>query len=336
MERLLITGGAGFIGSNFLHYMVRKYPDCHFVNVDALTYAGSYETIQELEALPNYTFIHEDICHKAKMTEILQEYSIDTVINFAAETHVDRSISNSDQFFRSNVLGTKSLLDACMNIWKTKLDDHSDRKFLSGVKFLQISTDEVYGALGKEGYFTEETPLHPNSPYSVSKASADMMVLAYNHTYGLPVNITRCSNNYGPYQYPEKLIPLMTTFALEGKKLPVYGDGQQIRDWLFVTDHCTAVEAVLTEGRDGQVYNIGGDSEKTNLEVVKVILDSLDKSYDSIEYVKDRPGHDRRYAIDHSKITEELGWRPSVSFEEGIQSTINHYVNEVQLQNSFK
>lgn len=333
MERLLITGGAGFIGSNFLHYMVKKYPEWQFVNVDALTYAGSYEAIQELELLPNYTFIHEDICNKARIEEIMQRYSIDTIINFAAETHVDRSINNSDQFFRSNVLGTKSLLDACMKLWKIKPNDFSDREFQSGVKFLQISTDEVYGALGKEGYFTEETPLHPNSPYSVSKASADLMVLAYNHTYGLPVNITRCSNNYGPYQYPEKLIPLMTTYALEGKKLPVYGDGQQIRDWLFVTDHCTAVEAVLSKGTDGQVYNVGGDSEKTNEEVVKVILDSLDKEYDLIEYVTDRPGHDRRYAIDHSKLTEELGWRPSVSFEEGIQSTIDHYVKEVQMQN---
>ena len=259
MENLLITGGAGFIGSNFLHYMVRKYPDKHFVNVDALTYAGSYDTIEELEGLPNYTFINEDICSKEKMQEIIDGYGIDTVVNFAAETHVDRSIENSDAFFRSNVLGTKSLLDACMKSWKLDPSDFNDRRFRTGVRFLQISTDEVYGALGKEGYFTEETPLHPNSPYSASKASADMMVSAYHHTYGLPVSITRCSNNYGPYQYPEKLIPLMTTYALDDTKLPVYGDGKQIRDWLFVTDHCTAVEAVLLKGRDGEVYKSSND-----------------------------------------------------------------------------
>lgn len=333
MENLLITGGAGFIGSNFLHYMVRKYPDKHFVNVDALTYAGSYDTVEELEGLPNYTFINEDICSKEKMQEIIDGYGIDTVVNFAAETHVDRSIENSDAFFRSNVLGTKSLLDACMKSWKLDPSDFNDRRFRTGVRFLQISTDEVYGALGKEGYFTEETPLHPNSPYSASKASADMMVSAYHHTYGLPVNITRCSNNYGPFQYPEKLIPLMTTYALDDRKLPVYGDGKQIRDWLFVTDHCTAVEAVLLKGRDGEVYNVGGDSEKTNEDVVKVILDTLGKDHSLIAYVKDRPGHDRRYAIDHSKITRELGWQPSVTFEEGIQETIDYYVRNVQLQN---
>lgn len=333
MENLLITGGAGFIGSNFLHYMVRKYPNKQFVNVDALTYAGSHDTVEELEGLPNYTFINEDICNKEKMQEIIDGYGIDTVVNFAAETHVDRSIENSDAFFRSNVLGTKSLLDACMKSWKLDPSDFNDRRFRAGVRFLQISTDEVYGALGKEGYFTEETPLHPNSPYSASKASADMMVSAYHHTYGLPVNITRCSNNYGPYQYPEKLIPLMTTYALDDRKLPVYGDGQQIRDWLFVTDHCTAVEAVLLNGRDGEIYNVGGDSEKTNEDVVKVILDTLGKDHSLISYVKDRPGHDRRYAIDHSKITRELGWQPSVTFEEGIQETIDYYVRTVQLQN---
>lgn len=333
MENLLITGGAGFIGSNFLHYMVRKYPNKQFVNVDALTYAGSYDTVEELEGLPNYTFINEDICNKEKMQKIIDGYGIDTVVNFAAETHVDRSIENSDVFFRSNVLGTKSLLDACMKSWKLDPSDFNDRRFRAGVRFLQISTDEVYGALGKEGYFTEETPLHPNSPYSASKASADMMVSAYYHTYGLPVNITRCSNNYGPYQYPEKLIPLMTTYALDDRKLPVYGDGQQIRDWLFVTDHCTAVEAVLLNGRDGEIYNVGGDSEKTNEDVVKVILDTLGKDHSLISYVKDRPGHDRRYAIDHSKITRELGWQPSVTFEEGIQETIDYYVRTVQLQN---
>ncbi|GEN50395.1 dTDP-glucose 4,6-dehydratase [Alkalibacterium pelagium] len=333
MENLLITGGAGFIGSNFLHYMVRKYPNKQFVNVDALTYAGSYDSVEELEGLPNYTFINEDICNKEKMQEIIDGYGIDTVVNFAAETHVDRSIENSDAFFRSNVLGTKSLLDVCMKSWKLDPSDFNDRRFRAGVRFLQISTDEVYGALGKEGYFTEETPLHPNSPYSASKASADMMVSAYHHTYGLPVNITRCSNNYGPYQYPEKLIPLMTTYALDDRKLPVYGDGQQIRDWLFVTDHCTAVESVLLNGRDGEIYNVGGDSEKTNEEVVKVILDTLGKDHSLIAYVKDRPGHDRRYAIDHSKITRELGWQPSVTFEEGIQETIDYYVRTVQLQN---
>lgn len=330
MENILVTGGAGFIGSNFLHYMLKKYPDCRFVNVDVLTYAGCYDNIKELDALYNYTFIHENICRKSKMEEIMENHSIDTVVNFAAETHVDRSIDNADTFFYSNVMGTKSLLDASMKAWKLNQSDHNDRKYKQEVKFLQISTDEVYGALGKEGYFTEDTPLHPNSPYAASKASADLMVQAYSHTYGLPVNITRCSNNYGPFQYPEKLIPLMITYALENKKLPVYGDGLQIRDWLHVTDHCTAIENVLLNGTCKEVYNIGGNSEKTNEEVVKVILDTLGKTHDLIEHVKDRPGHDRRYAIDHSKITKELGWAPSVSFEEGIQQTIDHYVDAVQ------
>lgn len=330
MENILVTGGAGFIGSNFLHYMLKKYPDCRFVNVDALTYAGCHETIRELENVFNYTFIQENICNKSKMEEIIENYAIDTVVNFAAETHVDRSIENADLFFHSNVLGTKSLLDACMKTWKSDKSDHNDREYKHGVKFLQILTDEVYGALGKDGYFTEETSLHPNSPYAASKASADLMVQAYSHTYGLPVNITRCSNNYGPFQYPEKLIPLMITYALENKKLPVYGDGLQIRDWLHVMDHCTAIEHVLVNGKYGEVYNIGGNSEKTNEEVVKAILDELGKDHDLIEHVKDRPGHDRRYAIDHSKITKDLGWAPSVSFEEGIRQTIDHYVDTVQ------
>lgn len=330
MENILITGGAGFIGSNFLHFITEKYPDCKVINVDALTYAGEYKNIEELEKKVNYTFLQMNICEKYKMEEIIVNNSIDTVINFAAETHVDRSIDDSDVFFQSNVIGTKVLLDACIKSWKLNQYDHNDREYKSGVKFLQISTDEVYGALGNEGYFTENTPLHPNSPYSVSKASADMMVQAYHHTYGLPINITRCSNNFGPYQFPEKLIPLMITNALENRNLPVYGDGLQIRDWLHVKDHCTAIESVLLNGRIGEVYNIGGDSEKTNIDVVKVILDILNKDYDLIDYIDDRPGHDRRYAIDHAKITNELGWKPSISFEEGIRQTIEHYINTVQ------
>lgn len=331
VENILVTGGAGFIGSNFLNYMVKKYTDCHFVNIDALTYAGSYETVKELEALSNYTFIHENICNKLRIEKIIEKHSIDTVVNFAAETHVDRSITDSDQFFESNVLGTKSLLDACVKAWKCNPSDYNDREYKSGVRFLQISTDEVYGELGESGYFTEDTPLHPNSPYSASKASADLMVQAYSHTYGLPINITRCSNNYGPYQYPEKLIPLMITYALEDKKLPVYGDGLQIRDWLHVKDHCTAIENVLVNANAGEVYNIGGNSERNNEEVVKVILDVLHKDHGLIEFVADRPGHDRRYAIDHSKITNDLGWHPSVTFEEGIKQTIEQYLNVYQI-----
>lgn len=331
MENVLVTGGAGFIGSNFIRYMLKKYPDINIINVDALTYAGCYENIKDLNSESNYTFIHEDICNRQRMSELFLLNRIDTVVNFAAETHVDRSIDNAEVFFKTNVLGTQSLLDAAMKTWKVDLRDYNDRTFLPGVKFLQISTDEVYGTLDETGSFSESTPLQPNSPYSASKASADLMCRAYHNTYGLPINITRCSNNYGPFQFPEKLIPLMIINCMNNKKLPIYGDGLQIRDWLHVTDHCSGIDCVLTKGIDGEVYNIGGRNEKSNIEIVQLIVKALEKSPSLIEFVKDRPGHDRRYAIDNSKITNELGWQPSVDFEEGLKGTIEHYLNSDKL-----
>lgn len=311
MTKILVTGGAGFIGSNFIKYMLDKYPDYEIVNLDDLTYCGNLENLENLENNPNYSFIKGNICDEEIVDEIVG--TVDFIVNFAAESHVDRSIEDPQIFIKSNIIGTQVLLDAA-------------RKY-NITKYLQVSTDEVYGSLGPEGYFTETTPLQPNSPYSASKAGADLMVRAYSETFDLPINITRCSNNYGPYQFPEKLIPLMISNALEDKELPIYGDGKNIRDWLHVYDHCSAIDLVLHKGKLGDVYNIGGHNEKQNIEIVKLILKELDKPESLIKFVKDRLGHDRRYAIDSTKITEELGWKPKYTFETGIIETIHWYLD---------
>lgn len=311
MTSILVTGGAGFIGSCFVRHILKKYPDYKVINLDALTYCGNIENLKDIENNPNYTFVYGNICDKKLVRDIIGE--VDCVVNFAAESHVDNSIKNPEIFIETNVKGTLNLLQACKEI---------------GIeKFLQVSTDEVYGTLGKTGYFYETTPLAPNSPYSASKASADMLVRAYNETYGLPTLNTRCSNNYGPYQYPEKLIPFFISKLLKGEKVPVYGDGLNVRDWLYVYDHCEAIDVVLHRGKIGEVYNIGGHNEKTNLEITHLILDAMGKDENSIEYVKDRLGHDRRYAISNDKITSELGWKPSLTFEQGIKLTIDWYLN---------
>lgn len=328
MKNALITGGAGFIGSNFIKRMVKAHPNWTFVNVDALTYAGNLENLKDIEDNPKHTFIKGDITNRETISSLFQKYEFDFVINFAAESHVDRSIIEPEIFLKTNVFGTQCLLDNAKSFWQIGKDENGYPVYRDGVKFLQVSTDEVYGTLGKMGKFTEATPLAPNSPYSSCKASADLLVRAYNKTFKLPTNITRCSNNYGPYQFPEKLIPLMISNALEKKRLPVYGDGMQIRDWLHVSDHCSAIDTVLTDGKAGEVYNIGGNSEKTNIEIVKMIIDKLDRSYDLIMHVEDRLGHDRRYAIDNTKITSELGWEPVYTFEQGIANTINWYLDK--------
>ncbi|MGE5812517.1 MAG: dTDP-glucose 4,6-dehydratase [Ignavibacteria bacterium] len=312
MKNILVTGGAGFIGSNFINYFLSEHEDYFLVNLDKLTYAGNLENLKPSEGKRNYAFIKGDIANSDLVNFIFENYKIKYVINFAAETHVDRSILGSEVFYRTNVIGTNVLLEAA-------------RKF-EVEKFIQISTDEVYGSLGKEGLFTEETPLSPNSPYSSSKAAADMMVLAFHHTYGLPAVVTRCSNNYGSYQFPEKLIPLMIINSMHDKKLPVYGDGLNVRDWIYVADHNRAVEIVLEFGKVGEVYNIGAGNEMPNIKIVELILQQLGKSKDLIQYVKDRPGHDRRYAIDSTKIQKKLGWNPEYSFEKAIKDTIDWYI----------
>ncbi|WP_251551930.1 dTDP-glucose 4,6-dehydratase [Neobacillus muris] len=311
--KLLITGGAGFIGSNFVRYMVNKHPEYNIVNLDLLTYAGNLENLKDIENKPNYKFVRGDIADRDFVQGLFQEEKFDYVINFAAESHVDRSITDPGIFVQTNIQGTLALLDAA--------------KSFGVKKYLQVSTDEVYGTLGETGYFTEETPLAPNSPYSASKAGADLLVRAYHETFGLPVNITRCSNNYGPYHFPEKLIPLMIINALNDKELPVYGDGLNIRDWLHVEDHCQAIDLVLHNGRVGEVYNVGGNNERTNIDIVKTILKQLGKPESLIKFVKDRPGHDRRYAIDATKLRNELGWSPKYNFETGIKQTIEWYLN---------
>ncbi len=309
---ILVTGGAGFIGSNLVTYLLKKYPDIRLVNLDKLTYAGNLENLESVKNDRRYQFEKGDICDRGLVEGILRKHMVDTIINVAAETHVDRSILGSAEFIQTNVVGTHVLLELA-------------REHKIG-RFVQISTDEVYGSLGPSGKFTEETPMHPNSPYAASKASADTFVLAYQHTHGLPAAITRCSNNYGPYQFPEKLIPLMIANALNDKPLPVYGDGMNVRDWLHVADHCSAIDAVLQRGRAGEVYNIGGSNEKPNIELVKLLLKLLGKRESLITFVKDRPGHDRRYAIDSSKIQRELGWRASYTFEKGIEETVAWYL----------
>ncbi len=335
MKNILVTGGAGFIGSNFVKQMLEKEKDFSIlINLDLLTYAGNLENLKEIENDKRYKFIKGDICDRSLVENIFDKYNIDTVVNFAAESHVDRSIENPEIFLKTNILGTQVLLDTAKKHWKINPQDKYSKEYKSGVKYLQVSTDEVYGALGKSGMFTETTPLSPNSPYSASKASADMFVRAYYETYAFPVNITRCSNNYGPYQFPEKLIPLMINNCRTGKKLPVYGDGMQIRDWLHVSDHCAAIRTVLHKGVIGEVYNIGGNNEKANIEIVKLIIKELGASEDLIEHVKDRPGHDRRYAINNTKITSQLGWKPEYTFERGIHETIQWYLkNEDWLKN---
>lgn len=333
MKNILVTGGAGFIGSNFVKYMINNH-EYNLVNLDLLTYAGNLENLSEVESNDRYRFVKGDIRDTEAVNNIFTEYDIDTVIHFAAESHVDRSIEEPEIFVTTNVLGTQNLLDVAKKHWKINPNDKYCRAFKDGVKFVHVSTDEVYGALGTTGMFTETTPLAPNSPYSASKAGSDLIVRSYYETFGMPINITRCSNNYGPYQFPEKLIPLMINNCKNNKDLPVYGDGMQIRDWLHVKDHCSAIDTVLHKGIVGEVYNIGGNNEKANIEIVKLIINALGKNESLIKYVQDRPGHDRRYAIDNTKITTELGWEPSYTFENGIKETIDWYLeNETWLNN---
>lgn len=312
--KLLITGGSGFIGGNFVHYMINKYPQYAIYNLDALTYAGDLTKHKDIEKKENYFFIKANIVNRQEIFTIFEKEKFDYVVHFAAESHVDRSITDPGIFIHTNVLGTQVLIDAAK---KTKVN-----------KFIQISTDEVYGELGfdSSSFFTENNPLQPNSPYSASKASADLLVRAYHQTYGLPMNIIRCSNNYGPYQFPEKLIPLTISRAMNNQKIPVYGDGKNIRDWLHVLDHCAAIDLVLHKGENGEVYNVGGHNERTNLEVVKTIIQTLGKSEDLIGFVTDRLGHDKRYAIDPTKL-ENLGWKPTYNFETGIAQTIQWYLD---------
>lgn len=316
MTKLLVTGGSGFIGCNFIEYMLKTYPNYEVINLDLLTYAGCLENNGAVQDYPQYRFIHGDIRDREFIFELFEKEQFDWVVNFAAESHVDRSIEDPSSFLTTNVLGTQVLMDACR---------------CYGVKrFHQVSTDEVYGDLSLEGdtLFTEMFPLKASSPYSASKASSDLLALSYWRTFKLPVTISRCSNNYGPFQFPEKLIPLMILKAMKNEKLPVYGTGENIRDWLHVWDHCQAIDFILHKGRIGEVYNVGGNNEYSNLTIVKLILDELGKSYELIEFVKDRPGHDLRYAIDSSKIKYELGWEPLYTFEDGLRSTISWYVDK--------
>lgn len=312
---ILVTGGAGFIGSNFIHYMMEKYPDYKIVCIDKLTYAGNLRNLETVLDKKNFRFIKGDICDRELVYRIFEEEKPDIVINFAAESHVDRSIESPDIFLKTNILGTQVLLDA-------------SRKY-NVKRFHQVSTDEVYGDLPLDRSdlkFTESSPLRPSSPYSASKASADLLVLAYHRTYGVPVTISRCSNNYGPYQFPEKLIPLMIINALNDRPLPVYGDGRNVRDWIHVKDHCEAIDIIIHRGKEGEIYNIGGENERANIDVVRMILKELGKPESLIRFVKDRPGHDRRYALDISRMKKEFGWSPKISFEEGLKSTIKWYL----------
>ena len=336
---VLVTGGAGFIGSNFLNYMVKKYPEILFINLDKLTYAGNLENLKNIEKSSNYIFVKGDIADKELVYNIFEKYKPDRVVNFAAESHVDKSILDPEAFIKTNIYGTYSLLENSRKFWKGNNE-----------LFIHVSTDEVYGSLGDEGYFYETTPYAPNSPYSASKASADFLVRAYFKTYKLPAVITNCSNNYGPYQFPEKLIPLIIINALNGKELPIYGDGKNIRDWLYVIDHCIALELVLFNGKPGEKYNIGGNNEWENIKIVKkicaILQDKKEKGElkkfsnlperfeELITFVKDRPGHDRRYAICSDKIKEELGWEPQTKFEDGLKYTIDWYINNMEWVNN--
>ncbi|MED0985980.1 dTDP-glucose 4,6-dehydratase [Bacillus paramycoides] len=313
---ILVTGGMGFIGSDFIHYMLKKYETYKIINYDALTYSGNLNNVKSIQDNPNYSFVKGEIQNGEMLEHVIHECDAQVIVNFAAESHVDRSIENPIPFYDTNVIGTVTLLELV--------------KKYPHIKLVQVSTDEVYGSLGKTGKFTEETPLAPNSPYSSSKASADMIALSYYKTYQLPVIVTRCSNNYGPYQYPEKLIPLMVTNALEEKKLPLYGDGLNVRDWLHVMDHCSAIDTVLHKGRVGEVYNIGGNNEKTNVDVVEQIIELLGKTKKDIEFVTDRLGHDRRYAIEAQKMKNEFDWEPKYTFEQGLKETVEWYENNTE------
>ena len=330
MKTYLVTGGAGFIGSNFVIYMLNKYDDVKIINVDKLTYAGNLENLKSVENNPNYSFVQADICDRNAISKIFAENDVDYVVNFAAESHVDRSISNPEIFVKTNVEGTVNMLQCAKVAWTV-----GDDKYKDGVKYLQVSTDEVYGTLGETGYFTETTPLDPHSPYSSSKASADLFVKAFGDTYKFPINITRCSNNYGPYQFPEKLIPLIMNNTLKHKDLPVYGDGMQIRDWLYVEDHCKAIDMVIRDGVLGEVYNVGGHNEKPNIFIVKSIIEYIKENVDEtvgehmIKHVTDRKGHDRRYGIDPQKIKDALGWYPETPFEIGIKKTMKWYLDNM-------
>lgn len=311
MKNILVTGGAGFIGGNFVHYMLENHPEYKIINLDLLTYAGNIHSLDDIKDNPNHIFVQGNITNRELVRHLVIEHSIVAFVNFAAESHVDRSILHPEVFIETNVQGTLALLDVAREM---KIE-----------KYLQVSTDEVYGSLGAEGYFTEETPLAPNSPYSASKAAADMLVRAYNETYGMNTNITRCSNNYGPYHFPEKLIPLMISNGMDNKELPIYGDGLNIRDWLHVQDHCQAIDLVLHKGVNGEVYNVGGHNERTNNEIVDIVIEKLGLSRDLIKYVDDRLGHDKRYAIDPTKLETELGWKPKYTFDTGIVETIEWY-----------
>lgn len=326
MKNWLVTGGAGFIGANFVHYILTKYDDVNIINYDKLTYAGNIKNLEDVQNNQRYTFVRGDVCDEMLVTEILQKYQIDGIVHFAAESHVDRSIYSSAEFVNTNIKGTQVLLDCAKDYWNKTIG-------LSNARYLQVSTDEVYGSLGAEGFFTESSPLDPHSPYSASKASGDLLVKSYFDTHNMPCLITRCSNNYGPYQFPEKLIPLVINNCLSHKPLPIYGDGLNVRDWLYVEDHCAAIDLVMQQGRLGEVYNIGGHNERTNIHIVKTIIDYLSNNVDAtisddlIVYVEDRKAHDRRYGIDPKKISDELGWEPATSFEEGIVSTIDWYLD---------
>ncbi len=321
-NNILVTGGAGFIGSNFLRDRLASPSGDTFINLDTITYAGNLENLKEVSEKENYFFEKVNIEDETKVESVCKKYKINGIINFAAESHVDRSISDSKPFINTNVLGTLNLLEIARRL---NIDN-----------FLQVSTDEVYGSLGKTGAFAENSQIQPNSPYSASKASADHLVHSFGHTYGMNVKITRCSNNYGPYQFPEKLIPLMINNALEDKDLPVYGDGKNVRDWLYVSDHCDGIWEVFLNGNSGEVYNIGGDCEKQNIEIVELLLDMIGKPKSLIKYVKDRPGHDERYAIDNSKITSELNWKPKISFSDGIKMTLDWYLNNKSWSNNVR
>lgn len=324
MTSILVTGGCGFIGSHFVKMMLNKYPNYTIVNLDALTYAGDTFKMSSIMDNQRYVFIKGDICNVNLVNQLFSQYDFKYVVNFAAESHVDRSICEPNVFLKTNILGTQNLLENAKNHWSVARDCEIN-KYKRDVKFVQISTDEVYGSLGCTGKFSENSMIKPNSPYSASKASADLLVKAYHETYELPINITRCSNNYGTYQFPEKLIPLMISNALLDKFLPVYGDGKQVRDWIHVTDHCEAIDLVLHQGYIGEVYNIGGNCEKENIEIVYRIIDVLDKPKSLIKHVNDRLGHDKRYAVEFSKIETELGWRPRIPFDQGIVETIKWY-----------
>ena len=328
MKAVLVTGGAGFIGSNFILFMIQEHPEIDIINLDALTYAGNLENLKSIENNAKYHFVKGSITEKSLVSKLLRQWNIDTIVNFAAESHVDRSILGPEAFIETNIKGTFVLLDEARKYWleENKNDQH---------RFLHVSTDEVYGSLGETGYFTEDTPFAPNSPYSASKAASDHLVRAYHHTYGMNVLTTNCSNNYGSFQFPEKLIPLMIHNAINGKELPVYGDGKNIRDWLYVTDHCKAIDLVLQKGTFGETYNIGGHNEWANLDIVNLICRVIDEKLHrsgnemtskQIRFVKDRPGHDKRYAIDAGKIEREMGWKPQIHFEEGILLTIDWYL----------